>query len=144
MDHDDCVSLADLPIVLLVEDEPLIRLVASDVLTEAGYRVIEAVNSEEALTLIEAKPDTVALVTDVKMPGAVDGFALARLVAGRWPHVGIVVTSAHALAGEGDLPAGSEFLPKPYQPSTLIAAVRKLTEQAIRPITVVQLPDAPE
>ena len=144
MSQDDCPSLSDLPIVLIVEDEPLIRLVASDVLTEAGFRVIEAADSDEAMTLVEAKPETVALVTDVVMPGTFDGFGLAHLVASRWPHIGIVITSAHALPGEGDLPRGCEFLPKPYQPSSLIAAVRKVTEQIVTPLTVVRLPEAPE
>ena len=130
------------PIVLLVEDEPLIRLLGSDVLTEAGFRVIEATSAEEALTLLEAKPETVALVTDVKMPGSIDGFGLAHLVKSRWPHMGVVVTSAQALPGEGDLSADAVFLAKPYQLSALIAAVRKVTGDQPPPITVVRLPDA--
>jgi CheY-like chemotaxis protein len=130
-------------IILLVEDEPLIRLLASDILTEAGFRVIEAMNTDEALTLLEAKPETVALVTDVKMPGAIDGFGLAHLVKSRWPHMGVVVTSAQALPGEGDLSADAVFLAKPYQLSALIDAVRKVTgDQPPPPITVVRLPDA--
>ena len=131
------------PIILIVEDEPLIRLLASDILTEARFRVIEAMNADEALTLLEAKAETVALVTDVKMPGAIDGFGLAHLVKSRWPHMGIVVTSAQALPGEGDLSADTVFLAKPYQLSALIDAVRKVIgDQPPPPITVVRLPDA--
>lgn len=117
-------TLADAPIVVLVEDEPLIRLVADDILAEAGFRTIEACSGDEAMTLLEAKPDAVAIVTDVKMPGSLDGFALAHLVASRWPGVGIVVVSGHALPGDGDLPKGTLFLVKPYRPSALIDAVR--------------------
>lgn len=119
--------VADAPVVLLVEDEALIRIVASDVLAEAGFRTLEACSADEALTMLEAKPETVALVTDVNLPGSLDGFGLARLVEGRWPETGIVVVSAHACPGEGDLPPHALFLPKPYQPSALIEAVRQVT-----------------
>jgi CheY-like chemotaxis protein len=120
-------TVGDAPVVLLVEDEPLIRLVASDTLAEAGFRTLEACDADEALTLLEAKPDAVAIVTDVKMPGSLDGFALAHLVASRWPETGIVIVSGHAIPGEGDMPAGALFLVKPYQPSALIKAVRTVT-----------------
>jgi two-component system, response regulator PdtaR len=130
---------AEAPIVLIVDDEPLVRLLASDILTEAGYRVIEAMNSEEALTLIEAKPETIALVTDVRMPGEIDGFGLARLVAGRWPHIGLVITSATATPGEGDVPPDATFLPKPYQLSALVGAVRKAAERQAAVITAIPI-----
>ena len=116
--------------IVLVEDEPLIRLVAGDILAEAGFRTIEACSADEAMTLLEAKPDAVAIVTDVKMPGSLDGFSLAHLVASRWPETGIVVVSGHAVPGEGDLPEGALFLTKPYQPSALINAVREVTSQS--------------
>lgn len=133
-------TVADAPVVVVVEDEPLIRLVASDMLAEAGFRTVEACNADEALTLLEAKPDAVAIVTDVKMPGSFDGFALAHLVASRWPETGIVIVSGHAMPGEGDMPEGALFLVKPYQPSALINAVRTVTA----PTTVVPLrPVAP-
>lgn len=117
--------------MLLVEDEPLVRLVASDMLAEAGFRALEACNAEEAMTLLEAKPETVAVVTDVKMPGSLDGFGLAHLVASRWPDTGIVVVSGHARPGEGDLPKDAMFLPKPYQPSALVDAVRTVTSRNV-------------
>jgi two-component system, response regulator PdtaR len=139
--HDHEPTVSEAPIILLVEDEPLIRLVASDTLADAGYRTIEACSADEALTLLEAKPETVAVVTDVKMPGSLDGFSLARLVGNRWPNVGIVITSAHALPGDGDLPEHAEFLAKPYQPSLLIEAVRKVTSRGeVRPIKAVEPP----
>lgn len=124
-------KLADAPVVLLVEDEALVRLVASDILADAGFRTLEACGADEALTMLEAKPETVAVVTDVKMPGSLDGFALVHLVASRWPETGIVVVSAHTRPGEGDLPDHALFLAKPYQPSALIEAVRQVTTRNI-------------
>jgi CheY-like chemotaxis protein len=123
-------AVADAPVVVVVEDEPLIRLVANDILAEAGFRALEACSAEEALTLLEAKPDAVALVTDVRMPGSLDGFGLVRIVASRWPETGLVVVSGDATPGEGDLPKGAIFLAKPYQPSALVEAVRKVTSGA--------------
>jgi CheY-like chemotaxis protein len=120
-------AVADARVVLLVEDEALVRIFASDILAEAGFRTLEACSADEALTVLEAKPDIVALVTDVKMPGSLNGFGLAHLVASRWPEIGIVVVSAHALPGQGDMPKHTLFLPKPYQPSALIDAVQRVT-----------------
>ncbi len=115
---------------MLVEDEALIRLVASDTLADAGYRTIEACSADEAMTLLEAKPSAVSIITDVRMPGSLDGFGLARLVASRWPEMGIIIVSGHAVPGEGDMPKHALFLRKPYQPSALISALRTVTRQS--------------
>lgn len=132
-------TLADLPVVLIVEDEPLVRLLATEVLMEAGIRTIEACNADEALTILEAKPDMAALVTDVRMPGSIDGFSLARLAAMRWLHLGIVVSSADSTPGEGDLPERAKFLPKPYQLSSLVEAVRQVMQSDVARLTVIPI-----
>lgn len=124
-------AVGDAPVVMLVEDDPLIRLVASDILADAGFRTIEACSADEALIMLQAKPDAVALVTDVQMPGSIDGFGLAHLVACRWPHTGIVIVSGRAVPGEGDLPPHALFLTKPYSPSALVSAVRKVTTRNV-------------
>jgi CheY-like chemotaxis protein len=112
-------------IVLLIEDEALVRMMAADVLREeGGFKVVEAVNADEALTVLEATADVRALVTDVEMPGSLDGFTLARVVKQAWPHVGIVVTSGRMAPGPKELPSGALFIPKPYRPADLIAAVQ--------------------
>ena len=98
-------------VVLLVEDETLVRLLANDILSEAGYRVLEARDGQEALTILEVHDSIRAILTDVTMPN-VDGLALAKIVHGRWPHIGIVVTSA--VAFPTDLPKGARFVRKPY------------------------------
>jgi two-component system, response regulator PdtaR len=112
-------------VVLLVEDEALVRMMAADVLREeGGFKVVEVVNAEEALTVLEATADVRALVTDVEMPGSLDGFTLARVVKQAWPHIGIVVTSGRMAPGLNDLPSGALFVAKPYRPADLVAAVR--------------------
>jgi CheY-like chemotaxis protein len=136
--------------VLLTEDEPLVRMVAADVLTEEGYRVIEASSADEALVLLEARPDVSVLVTDVHMPGVLDGSGLARIVARRWPDVGVIICSGRSIPGDGDLLPGVVFLPKPYSPSILLHEVRAMLNRrkasvaaAIRPEEAVVVPDGP-
>jgi two-component system, response regulator PdtaR len=112
-------------IVLLAEDEALVRMMAADVLREeGGFKVVEVVNADEALTVLEATADIRALVTDVEMPGSLNGFTLARVVKQAWPQIGIVVTSGRLAPGPKDLPSGALFFPKPYRPAALVAAVR--------------------
>ena len=79
------------------------------------------------MALIEAKPEMAVIVTDVKMPGRMNGFELAQLVSERWPEVGIVVTSAYAIPSDDELPPSAEFLQKPYAAAELLEAVKKVT-----------------
>jgi CheY-like chemotaxis protein len=92
-----CEPVRDPETVLLVEDEALVRMLGVDVLEEAGYRVIEAANADVALKVLEADPDAIAiLVTDVHMPGSMDGEGLARIVDQRWPWIRVIITSGQA------------------------------------------------
>jgi CheY-like chemotaxis protein len=118
---------------------------AADLLREeAGFKVIEAVNADEALTVLEATADVRALVTDVEMPGSLDGFTLARLVSKAWPQIGIVVVSARSGPGPNDLPPGARFVAKPYSTTALIDAVRGAVRQAEpQPIVVPKQEPAP-
>ena len=112
-------------VVLLAEDEALVRMMAADVLREdGGFKVVEVVNADEALTVLEATADIRALVTDVEMPGSLNGFTLARVVKQAWPHISIVVTSGRMAPGPKELPLGALFIPKPYRSADLVAAVR--------------------
>ena len=94
-------------VILLVEDELLIRMSLTDTLVDAGYRVLEARNAAEALEIISARDDVDVLITDVRMPGGMDGITLAREVASRYPAVAIIVTSGHAQPTATDLPEGA-------------------------------------
>ena len=115
--------------ILPVEEEPLIRMLASDVLVEHGYRIVEAANAREALTLLDVRDDVRVLATDVRMPGPIDGFALARLSAKRWPHIAIIITSSHALPRDSTMPDGALFLGKSYQPAILPRKIAALVEE---------------
>jgi CheY-like chemotaxis protein len=118
------------PVVLIVEDEFLLRMHAAETIGDAGFDVVEAGNADEAIAILEARPDIRVVFTDIQMPGSMDGLKLARFVRGRWPPIRIVATSAFVKVGNGDLPEGSRFLPKPYRPAQIVAVLRDLTAAA--------------
>jgi CheY-like chemotaxis protein len=119
-------ALGDAPVVLLVEDEPLVRMTAADELEEAGFQVLEAANADVALKVLEARSDEVqVLFTDVNMPGSMDGMALAERVYQRWPHVLLLICSGYARPHPDEIPDHGRFMPKPYRGATL---VRHITE----------------
>lgn len=99
---------------------------AADLLNDAGFSVQEAVNAEGALRYLERHPEVQLLFTDVQMPGACDGFALAREVARRWPHIAIVVVSGAARPEPGALPVKARFFSKPYDPTRVLGTVQEL------------------
>ena len=113
-------------VVLVAEDETLVRLFANDILTDAGYRVLEARDGQEALTILQVHPDVRALLTDVTMPN-LDGLSLARIVSERWPHVGIVITSALGLPSEP--PQGARVVHKPYKPEDMLREIEAAIEE---------------
>ena len=108
-------------LVLLVEDEPLVRLVASEGLEEAGYEVLEAANADDALRVLAVRPDVGVLFTDVNMPGKLDGLALAELVHRQWPAIKLLVTSGRSL--QGVVPDDGRFLVKPYRVQEMTDAI---------------------
>lgn len=112
-------------VVLVVEDEFLLRMNAVEMIEEAGFDVVEAGNADEAIAILEARPDIHVVFTDIQMPGSMDGLKLARFVRGRWPPIKIVATSGHHKYFDGDLPEGSIFLQKPYTSDKLAITLRK-------------------
>ena len=120
-------SASKRPVVLIVEDEFLLRIDAADMIAAAGFEVVEAGNADEAIEILESRRDITVVFTDIQMPGSMDGLKLARAVRGRWPPIKIVATSGHASVGETDLPAGGRFLPKPYSPMEVTGVLRELT-----------------
>jgi CheY-like chemotaxis protein len=114
------------PVVLIVEDELLIRIHAAQIIEEAEFDVVEASNADEAIAILEARPDISVLFTDIQMPGSMDGLKLAAAVKGRWPPIKIVATSGLVNVRPDDLPEGGRFLPKPYDPVQLTATLREL------------------
>ena len=111
-----------------MEDEPLVRLVAADILMEAQFRVIEAADAEEALTVLKSEVD-VAL-SDVEMPPGMNGYDLARHIHRNWPTVGLLVASGREWPRPHDLPPGAVFMGKPYSHATLVSHALAATENA--------------
>lgn len=112
------------PLILVVEDDAVVRMVASDILAMEGYRVEEAEDAETALRILEGRPDIELLFTDINMPGDKDGLALAREVHERWPQILLILTSGRAYLEKAEIPDDGRFVPKPYNASKLISSVR--------------------
>ena len=115
-----------LPVVLVVEDDPLLRMLAVEVVEEAGFIAIEARDADEAVILLESHTDIALLFTDINMPGSMDGLKLAHAVRDRWPPIKILVVSGKQQLQYSDLPPNSCFVGKPYQASALVEELRFL------------------
>jgi CheY-like chemotaxis protein len=117
---------AEQPIILVVEDDVLLRMDAVEIIRNAGFDALEAGNADDAITILEARPNIHVVFTDVQMPGTMDGLKLARFVKDRWPPIKILATSGLVRIGGGDLPAGGRFLPKPYSRTEVVQTLREL------------------
>jgi two-component system, response regulator PdtaR len=123
------------PIVLVVENEALIRLELADELADMGLAMLEADSADEAIALLDAYPKIRILLTDIKMAGSMDGICLAHHVRDRWPPVKIIVASGMIGTRFSDLPAGSILVTKPYRPEDIKRAVTYLTGRKPSPPT---------
>lgn len=113
--------------VLIVDDEVLIRLIMADELRDAGYTVIEASSADEALALLTAGLRVELMITDVRMPGTLDGLALARAARALRPELAVIVSSGHVRSDDGELDGIVDaYLPKPYLLVQLIELTRGL------------------
>lgn len=117
-------------VVLVVEDESLLRMDSAEMIEEAGFEVVQAGNADEAIVILRMRSDIRVVFTDIQMPGSMDGLKLARFVRDRWPPIKIVATSGLVAVGDGDLPDGGIFLPKPYRSEQVVATLRALTTPA--------------
>ncbi|GAA0731873.1 response regulator [Sphingomonas japonica] len=115
-----------LAIVLVVEDEPLQRMDMINMAEEAGFKVLEAHDAPHAIALLEARADVRLVLTDIDMPGAMDGLKLAAAVRRRWPPIKIIVTTAGVAPGVADMPEGAVFLPKPLNHRRVLDAMHRL------------------
>ena len=102
------------PVILVVDDEALLRMLAVDYFEEHGYEVLEARDGMEAVTILKDRPDIRAVFTDVQMPGRPDGFGVARQARDANPNCAIVVVSARQWPDKDSLAAGVRFITKPY------------------------------
>jgi len=116
--------------VLIVEDKFLIRMDAINMIRSGGFEVLEAKDADEAIEILECRPDITVVFTDVHMPGSMDGLKLATAVR-RWPPIKIVATSGRANLSAEDLPSGSRFLTKPYCAREIVSTLREVTGNSL-------------
>lgn len=112
------------PVILVVEDEPLVRLFASEMIEDAGFEVLQAANSTMAIATLEGRLDVRVVFTDVDMPGGVSGIKLAVCIQTRWPTVQIIVTSGRPWPADEPVPARVVFFSKPYRQDQVIDTLR--------------------
>ena len=116
--------------VLVVEDEPLVRMVAADAIADSGIMAWEAADAQEALQILGQHPAIGLVFTDIRMPGEIDGLALAAKINCDCHEMALIVTSGHVLVVDEQLPDHGVFLPKPYRTDRLVDLVqRKLDDQ---------------
>ena len=114
------------PVVLVVEDEPVVRLSACEEFREEGFIVHEASDAYQGLSALETNSDITLLFTDVQMPGTMNGLHLSFLARRNWPSLHIIVVSGLLTVGMEPLPSGAVFIPKPYITATVVDRIREL------------------
>lgn len=113
-------------IVLVVEDSPVIRMGAVDLVLSAGYETLQASCADEAIAILERRDDIDLVFTDVQMPGTMDGIKLTHYIRDRWPPVKLIVASGADVLAESSLPGGSRFFSKPYDDHAIAEAMAHL------------------
>jgi len=111
--------------VLVVEDEPIIRMNAVAMIEEAGYDVIEASNADDAILLLETRPEIRVVFSDIEMPGSMNGLNLIHAVRRRWPRVVLILASGRISPLVGEMPSETVLLRKPCAEHDIINVIRK-------------------
>jgi DNA-binding NtrC family response regulator len=109
--------------MLIVEDEPIIRMMLVDAFENEGFEILEADNAIAALAHLEARPDVCVMVTDVEMPGQLNGFNLATRAVSTHPDLLIIIMSGRSVPKSGDVPPGARFLQKPFSIEEIISQI---------------------
>lgn len=112
--------------ILVVEDEPILRMTAVDLVESCGFEALEAIDSAGAMAILEKRGDVSIVFTDIEMPPGKDGTVLAAEVHERWPHVHVVITSGVQSVSRR-VPQGAIFFAKPYNDQSVAAVFRSLT-----------------
>ena len=113
-------------VVLVVEDHPLIRLSALDLVKAGSFEGFASANADEAIGILESRADIRVVFTDIEMPGKMDGVKLAHYIRNRWPPIHLIVASGKAIVEESQLPAGSRFFSKPYDHNSIVDEITRL------------------
>jgi two-component sensor histidine kinase/CheY-like chemotaxis protein len=116
----------EVPKVLVVEDEMVLRMRAADIVEDAGLCAVEAVNADEAIAILESRSDIALLFTDIQMPGSMDGLKLAHAVHTRWPAIKIILVSGQVKPSEAERPTDSRFFGKPLGDAHMIAELQAM------------------
>jgi CheY-like chemotaxis protein len=114
------------PVVLIVEDSPIILMNALDLVADGSFEGVGAASADEAIAILEARADVRLVFTDVEMPGTIDGVKLAHCIRNRWPPIHLMVASGRVIHQESQLPAGSRFFSKPYDNETIINEMTRM------------------
>jgi len=109
-----------------VEDEFFLRINAVLMIEDAGFDVLEAVDADQAIEILEVRPDIHVIFTDLEMPGSMDGLKLAHAVRGRWPPIKIILASGQLSLSCSDIPQHSRFFGKPLKPGEMIAQMQAM------------------
>lgn len=115
-----------LKVVLVVEDEPLQRMMAVDMIEEAGFEVVEAADATSAIEILERRLDIHVVFTDIDMPRGLDGIKFAAMIRDRWPPIEIIITSGRSWAKNLNLPERAVFFSKPYRRDRVVAEIEKM------------------
>jgi len=118
------------PVILVVEDEMLLRMRAVDMVEDAGYAMVEAVDADEALAILQSRSDIALLFTDIQMPGTMSGLQLAAAVHERWPRIKIILASGQLTLSKADIPENSRFFRKPLDSLDIVAEIREMLGDA--------------
>src|SRR5947209_2072600 len=111
--------------VLIVEDEPIVRMMAAMEVEDAGFAVLEAESADAAMRILNSRSDVRILFSDIDMPGSMDGVQLAGAVRRRWPPIDIILTSGRTKPAAADVPERCVFFAKPYAPERVVATMRE-------------------
>src|SRR3954462_4390176 len=131
--------------VLVVEDEIVLRMRAVDMVEDAGFTAVEAVNADEAPSILESRSDISLLLSDIQMPGTMDGLKLAHAVHDRWPSIKIILVSGQVRPSDEDQPADSRFFGKPLEVKHMIAQLKEMVGAgALKVVPTAAIPMAVE
>jgi two-component sensor histidine kinase len=119
-------DLTPVPNVLVVEDEMILRMRAVDIVEDAGFNPVEAVNADQAISILESRSDIALLFTDIQMPGSMDGLKLAHAVHDRWPSIKIILVSGQVKPSDAERPAHSRFFGKPLGVDQMIGELQDM------------------
>ena len=119
--------MSELPrtVVLVIEDEPVQRMMMVDLAEQAGFDAVEAAGADDAVRILEQRLDIRIVFTDIDMPHGVDGLKLAASIRDRWPPIELIITSGRRNPGLADIPARGVFFSKPYRTESVIEAMQR-------------------